>query len=667
LLTQLMRARSGVALAIATALAVPAAASADAIDDTSRKSDRAPYTVVNAKGKDRTFANDRALFSAQHEGTAGHLPASRRNVRLLSKFEPTAPFGPVVEGQIADVSIFGDTAYLNSWSEETCSRGGVYTVDISDPSAPRQRGFVPALPGNYHGEGAHVISADTRSFKGDLLAVNNEFCTDNPTAGGGFDLYDVSDPDNPVVLGQGIGDRGKEGVLTVNGQGTANEYHSAFLWQAGDKVYAAGVDNYELNDLDIFDVTDPRNPKPVGEYDLLERFPSIRDQLANGEEVLLHDMVVKEIGGRQIMSANYWDAGYVILDVTNPAKPQLVRDSSFDGPDPLSGDATAEGNAHQSEFSSDNRYLLGADEDFAPYRPKSFSIVGADGTATEYPAAEVGGGLSQASLPDQKLNGPTVYGGYGCPGTARIPERSAFFPDGSLAAGEEATIVLQRGPVQDTTDTYEACFPGEKAAEAQKKGWDAVILVNRHNGSEAADEPYCGSGGYPAGVSFVTLCISHGAGHALFGDAPAEYAMPYDDETEMAAIGTRGLKVEATSEFDGWGYAQLYRNAGTKMERIDSYAIPEALDPAFAFGYGDLSIHEFATDPDRNIAYTAYYSAGVRVYGFGEDGLTELGHFIDRGGSNIWGIEQFTTPGGKRLVAASDRDYGLYLLEYTGR
>ena len=661
MLTHPLRGRLGAVLIIAAALAVPTAASGHGVDHTSPGTDRAPYTT-NGKGNDRAFAADSALFSAQHEGEGGHLPASRKNVRLVSKFEPTAPFGPIVEGQIADTAIFGDTAYLNSWSESTCTRGGVYVVDISNPAKPSQTGFIPALDGNYHGEGAHVIHADTKAFKGDLLAVNNEFCIDNPTAGGGFDLYDVSDPANPVVLGQGIGDRGKDGVLSgATGAGPANEYHSVFLWQAGEKVYAVGVDNVELADVDIFDVTNPQRPKPVGEYDLLSMFPSIRDQSANGDEIFHHDMIVKKIDGRYVMAVSYWDAGYVLLDVTNPSKPTLIRDSSFDGPDPLSGDVTAEGNAHQSEFSHDDRYLLAADEDFSPYRPKTFSI---DGVG-EFPAAEVGGGLSQASLPDQTLNGPAVYGGYACPGTSRIPSRSETLP-AELPAGQDAIVVLQRGPVEDTNDTYEACYPGEKAAEAEKAGYDAVLIINRHNGSAEADEPYCGSGGYPPGLSFVTLCVSHEAGHALFDDPP-EYTLPYDDETEMAALGTVGRGVTATSEFDGWGYAQLYRNSGTKMERVDSFAIPQALDPAYAFGYGDLSIHEFATDPSRNLAYTAYYSAGMRVYKFGADGLTEVGHFIDEGGSNYWGIEQFTTPGGKRLAAASDRDHGLYLLEYTGR
>ncbi|HUR50416.1 MAG TPA: PA domain-containing protein [Acidimicrobiales bacterium] len=662
-MSRLISARGAAAgLAAAAVLALPATTIGHGVDHNSPATDRSPYTVTG-KGKYRTTASDDASsFSAQHGGSDLHLPASRENVRMLSKFKPLTPFGNVLQGQIADVSIFKTTAYLNSWEDPECKRGGVYAVNISNPNKPSQRGFIPALPGNYHGEGAHVITADTTNFKGDLLAVNNEFCVDDPAAGGGFDLYDVTDPSNPEILVQGAGDRGKDGVLGGSGP-LANSYHSVFLWQAGAKVYAVGVDNVELHDVDIFDVTDPRRPKPVGEYDLLEMFPSIEDQSANNDEIFLHDMVVKEIGGRQIMSASYWDAGYVILDVTNPAKPTLIRDSSFDGPDPLvPGIDPPEGNAHQSEFSRDNEYLLAADEDFAPYRPKTFSIEG-----VEYPASEVGGGTSQASLPDLTLNGPTVYGGYGCPGTSRIPPREDVFRTGSLPAGEDAIVVLQRGPSGDSTDTYEACFPGEKAAEAKAAGYDAVILINRHLGSAGADEPYCGSGGYPAGVSMVTLCISHTAGHALFGDATPEYATPYDDEAEMAAIGTVGKKVVGTSEFDGWGYGHLYRNSGTKMERIDSYAVPESLDPAYAFNYGDLSIHEFAADPDRNLAYTAYYSAGLRVLKFNGDGLTEVGHFIDQGGNNFWGIEQYTTSQNRRLIAASDRDHGLYLFEYTGR
>jgi hypothetical protein len=47
-------------------------------------------------------------------------------------------------------------------------------------------------------------------------------------------------------------------------------------------------------------------------------------------------------------------------------------------------------------------------------------------------------------------------------------------------------------------------------------------------------------------------------------------------------------------------------------------------------------------------------------------GLEEAGAWIAEGGSNFWGVEQFTTPQGQRLIAGSDRDFGLVILRYTG-
>ena len=66
----------------------------------------------------------------------------------------------LLPGQIADVSVYKNTAFVNSWSEETCKRGGFFSVDISDPANPKQLAFVPARSGQYHGEGAHAIRVD---------------------------------------------------------------------------------------------------------------------------------------------------------------------------------------------------------------------------------------------------------------------------------------------------------------------------------------------------------------------------------------------------------------------------------------------------------------------------------------------------------------------------
>ena len=69
--------------------------------------------------------------------------------------------------------------------EPSCTKGGVYVDDIRNPGDPEEVAFIPAVPGNYHGEGAHVISVNTKTFTGDMLAVNNEKCSDTagPAAG----------------------------------------------------------------------------------------------------------------------------------------------------------------------------------------------------------------------------------------------------------------------------------------------------------------------------------------------------------------------------------------------------------------------------------------------------------------------------------------------------
>jgi hypothetical protein len=158
--------------------------------------------------------------------------------------------------------------------------------------------------------------------------------------------------------------------------------------------------------------------------------------------------------------------------------------------------------------------------------------------------------------------------------------------------------------------------------------------------------------------------------HTLFGRAP-DYSVPYpvgdpgDLEPDIGNIGNG--KIDATSFFSGWGYSRLL-DANTLAE-IDQFWIDEAADPAFAVGFGDVDVHEVATGrgPDANLAYFAHYSGGVRVTRFDATGIQEVGRFIDQGGNDLWGV-QLTDKfmNARRIVAFSDRDYGLYLASYTG-
>ena len=136
------------------------------------------------------------------------------------------------------------------------------------------------------------------------------------------------------------------------------------------------------------------------------------------------------------------------------------------------------------------------------------------------------------------------------------------------------------------------------------------------------------------------------------------------------APGADSAATTIESVFDGWGYVRLFgtnipKTGGAgSINQIDTYAIPESQDEAYAEGFGDLSVHEVAMDPGGEIAYLSYYSGGLRVVEYGRRGIQEVGAFIDEGGNNFWGVEIYKQDG-EEYVLASDRDFGLYVFQHN--
>jgi hypothetical protein len=573
----------------------------------------------------------------QHGGDEGHLPATRANVDVVSKLA----LKNVVPEKIADVGVSpdGNTAFLAAWGVETCKYNGVHVVDISNPAAPRETGFIPSKEGSYPGEGMHAISQTTSAFNGTVLVTNNEKC--KGIAGfGGLNLYDVTNPKNPTPLAVGIGD------FTTNGQGKkdAHEIHSVFAWDAGARAYAAIVDNEEGADLDIMDITDPRAPFLTAEYDLDVKFPQIRQdsKIPNLVEIFLHDMVVKEVGGRQIMSASYWDAGHVQLDVTNPKDIKYLGDTDMAALDAEAAESgfrvPPEGNAHQSEFTADNAHLIGSDEDFTPYATQARNTT----DATDLLVSQ---GSDTKPLVSGTITGQSKFVGRACPGDAPVP------------AGDGRQIAVVERGVCD--------FTVKVAAVEAAGGYVAAVIFNRE-GSDACNQ---------------TLGMTVEGGIPTFGVAPRQQGLAifgkegtYNDAACLAgsgalapiAVGATGDTLEFQAKFDGWGYVRLFKNGTGKLRELDTYAIPEAHDPARATDSGDLSVHEVATSPTQSsLAYYSYYTGGFRVTRIQNGQLVEKGRFIAEGGSNLWGVDVFSD-GGTEYVAASDRDEGLYIFRYTG-
>jgi hypothetical protein len=571
-----------------------------------------------------TAVEDDAAHHGQHGGPGGHLPATQENVELVGKLRVS----DAVPGRIADVTAFGNYAYLAAFSEPECQRGGVYVVDISDPAHSKEVGFIPTAEDSFVGEGMQVLHIESAAFTGDVLAFNNEICGDSPEAVGGMSLWDVTDPLHPQPLALGVGD------TTIDGeqQPRANQIHSVRIWQQGDRYFAVLVDDEELADVDIFEITDPRNPVLLVETGLGD-WPDAQAPLARGNTTFFHDVVVQRVRGTWTMLLSYWDAGWILLDVDDPANPVFLDDSEFRDPDPLTGFSPPEGNAHQAEWNKTKRWIIGTSEDFGPFRP--FLGVGDQ----RFDANQGTGSLPLTD--DNPLAGPTVFVGDACD-PATVP----------AAPGPGTIALIERG-----TCTFQA-----KTDAAVAKGYVAVVVFQNVR-------PDCAELVNPLVDTTVPfLFVNRAAGFAVLGQDPGADICT---TATAATPGTAGADGRLFAEFDGWGYVHLL-DART-LEETDAYAIPEALDPAFAEGFGDLSVHEVATDPDHpHLAYLSYYAGGFRVIKVGNKGITEVGRFIDEGGNNFWGVEVHILPGkgskqDRKLVLASDRDAGLYIFRYTGK
>src|SRR5918994_1469020 len=567
------------------------------------------------------LGNDDFYGGHQHGGIGGHLPPVQDNVDLLSKLKLTNTADDVSDVSALQAPNGKWYAYVGDWGAK-CASGGVNVVDISNPSSPQKVRFLNSSGSGYVTEGLHALRIDTTEYTGDILVISNEWCRTMPSAKqmpGGITIWDINNPESPKLLVEAFGD------FDIHGN-RANEAHSAIAWDAGDgDAYVAAIDNEELEDVDIFEITDPRNPELIAETDL----PGVNVN-AYGSEKTSHDYDVLQFpDGTWHLMVSDWDAGWIDVDVTNAANPVIVGDHDYEPCDRLIPTACPpEGNAHQGEWNGDGSLFLGTDEDSSPFR---LPITVQDGplAGQVFAAGEFGWTKQVASFPDEKVNGPMVFGGYGCPGDP-VPSPSVLGP---LGADEEAIVMFQRGPLNDPNNPAEACFFSDKVRSGEDAGYDVVIVANHHTGAQGGTLPdafLCGSQGSPVLGTAAGLCVGHRFMHLAFGTTP-DYTLPYPvPPTNEPTPGTLGPRIEAASEFDGWGCVRLLD--GASLDEISEYCLDEELDMNFVSGFGDLTVHEVevprgdpnegapTADDDSGLAYFSWYSGGFRVAEFDDTG-----------------------------------------------
>lgn len=260
-------------------------------------------------------------------------------------------------GFVSDVWAHKDFAYVGGIGPFP-----VRIVDISDPTNPQLVAELEAAEPDSSPQDVKVAKINTEHFSGDLLVVGNGGGA--PPTFGGIQLFDVSDPANPVLLSEP----------------RIGPVHNTFLYTKGNRAFVllaipfaevfSGPNpfNSQFGDFVIVEVTDPRNPVIVGDWGAGKNggfpfgFPGFPGECApcRGDDfagVFNHDVWANKQG--TIAYLSYWDLGLILLDISDPTNPTLLGRGIE--PPTFGSD---EGNLHNAVPARDGNLVLVADEDF---------------------------------------------------------------------------------------------------------------------------------------------------------------------------------------------------------------------------------------------------------------------------------------------------------------
>ena len=115
-------------------------------------------------------------------------------------------------------------------------------------------------------------------------------------------------------------------------------------------------DRQGRGDFRLIDITDPTDPEEVSDWGVWADLggPPAAGLGCDPDPEYGHSVEPSADGRRAFVS--WWDSGFIELDVTDPANPRYRTRAAFP--------ATADGDAHSSNFDEEDNLLFSADEDF---------------------------------------------------------------------------------------------------------------------------------------------------------------------------------------------------------------------------------------------------------------------------------------------------------------
>ena len=423
------------------------------------------------------------------------LPNATTDVWTLDKFTYIGTFGtPCGDGT-------GDNG------------SGIQVFYTSNPNKPLAVGSIPSVAGSRSND-VKVASMNS----GDILVHSNESCAGGP---GGFEIYNVDFPNSPQYLASVRIDELNPISNALFGGISDVGVHNLWLFTQGENDYVAAVAGTAFDNFQIYDITDPANPVLISAWGAEEIFdPGVGDEVADVNRVLaaaldllsgvgasqnkfLHDATISADGTRAYLSN--WDAGLVLLDISDPANPVFIS-AAIDPAGSLDGEV----NSHAAWPNADGSIVVEGEEDFSAWEGNlpptnltmdssvpgdptipgtaiatsagddfeasqtgnDVTVIGTSVTVNSgplagniYPAAELSTAALSPTFGDTgPLTGEAVFIGQACPGDPVL--NAADVDPGDIA-------VVRRG----------ACFFEDKENTAASLGAAAVVIANNQPGT----------------------------------------------------------------------------------------------------------------------------------------------------------------------------------------
>ena len=626
------------------ALLAPAAAAGPDPDDGGPPDDSGD-TLERPDRGDSLAVHDAATDGIVSSGPTGKTQKNISQRGRGDRFDP---------GSTTDVWALGNYAYTGTFNSPCGGDpdAGVWIWDVRNPSKTK---FVDIIQSPTGSRANDVKVASMNS--GDILVHSNEACALGGP--GGFEIYDVDDPSNPISLASVQTDdvnallRGAPFFFTDFG------VHNLFLFTQGSNDYVGAVVNSEFGNFQIFDITDPTSPSLVGfwgaesnsmgdfpaphpleDYATLTDFGKILDAdayLFDGfgasQNRFLHDITITA-DGTQAYLAN-WDAGLILLDISDVTDPQLVSVAL----DVDNGSLDGEVNSHAVWPSEDGSIVVEGEEDFSAWEaavpPGNLTM---DSSFPGDPTIP-GTAISTAAGDDFEANQTGEIG--------TVDGSSVVVTSGNLAGNSYLAIELATAAGSPTFGTT-----GPLTGE--------LVFIGQACGPPISD-PILNAGVFdPGDIAVVRrgACFFEDKANtaALLGASAVIIANNIAPSTEWS-----GLRI--------WDYSDP---GNPVLASTFNTTCSASTTPAGACAtFGTYSVHNVIVETTGNKvkAYVSWYSDGMLVLDVSDPwNPVEVGRFLDassNGGepNNFWGVYKIPND---PFFYGSDRNGGLYTFKEQG-